>query len=152
MGEKRVVLNTYSRVILRRGGLMYQDDLKYTKTHEWVNVNKNNIARIGVTEHAQDSFGKVLFVELPEPDGEHEQFDSIAVIEAENMLSELYAPLSGRIITINEELEEDPTIINHDPYGDGWILEIEMTHEDELDELLDYSEYQEFLQNGGADD
>jgi glycine cleavage system H protein len=124
---------------------MYQDELKYTKTHEWVQISKKNIARIGVTDHAQESFGKVLFVELPEVDDEHEQFDSIAVIEAENMLSELYSPVSGRIINVNEELEEDPTVINHDPLGDGWILEIEMTNEEELAELMDYDQYRKYL-------
>ena len=100
---------------------MYQEELKYTKTHEWVKMYKNHIARVGVTDHAQSRFGKVLFVELPEVDGEHEQFDSFVVIEAEKMLSEVYAPLSGKIVAVNEELDEDPTLINHDPYGDGWL-------------------------------
>ncbi len=132
--------------------VMLQDDYQYTKTHEWVKVYKNNIARIGVTDFAQESFGKVMFVELPETDVEHEQFDSVAVIEAENMLQELYSPLSGRVVTVNEELDEDPTIINHDPLGDGWILELEITHESEIDELMDYAEYQEYLQSGASDE
>ena len=103
---------------------MYQEDLKYTKTHEWVKMYKNHIARVGVTDHAQGRFGKVLFVELPEVDGEHEQFDSFVVIEAEGMLSEVYAPVSGKIVEVNEELDEDPTLINHDPYGDGWLVKV----------------------------
>lgn len=131
---------------------MYQDELKYTKTHEWVLLAKNGIARVGVTDFAQDRFGKVLFVELPEIESEHEQFDSFVVIEAEQMLSEVYSPLSGRVVNINEEIEEDPTIINHDPYGDGWILEIEIAHEEEIDELMNYEDYQKFLKEGGDDD
>ncbi|MEI6125624.1 MAG: glycine cleavage system protein GcvH [Pseudomonadota bacterium] len=131
---------------------MYQEDLKYTKTHEWVKLYKSTKARIGVTDHAQQRFGKVLFVELPELDGEHEQFDAFVVVEAENSLSEVYAPLSGKVIVVNEELDEDPTVINHDPYGDGWILEMEISHIDEVESLMDYEEYQRFLEEGGADD
>lgn len=130
---------------------MDQDELKYTKTHEWARILKNNIARIGITDFAQERLGKVLFVELPETDIEHEQFDSIAVIEADAMLSELYTPLSGRIVAVNEEIEEDPTIINHDPYGDGWIMEIEISSEQEVDDLLDYSQYQQFLSSGAEE-
>jgi len=130
---------------------MYQEDLKYTKTHEWVKIYKNNKARVGVTDFAQQRFGKVLFVELPEIDGEHEQFDSFVVIEAENMLSEVYAPLSGKVINVNEELDEDPTIINHDPYGDGWIIELEISHRDEIDSLMDYEEYQKYLEEGDSE-
>jgi glycine cleavage system H protein len=131
---------------------MYQDELKYTKTHEWVQLYKDNIARIGVTDYAQDRFGMVLFVELPEIESEHEQFDPIVVIEAEKMLSEVFSPLSGRIIKLNEELDEDPTIINHDPYGDGWILEVELAHENEIEGLMDYDMYQKYLEEGGNDE
>ena len=131
---------------------MYQEELRYTKTHEWVLLYKNNIARVGVTDHAQEHLGNVLFVELPEIDGEHEQFDSFIVIEAENMLSEIYAPLSGKIINVNENIDEDPSIINHDPYGDGWLLELEILQENEMEELMDFDEYQEFLEEGGDED
>ncbi|MCX8044873.1 MAG: glycine cleavage system protein GcvH [Desulfobacterota bacterium] len=120
--------------------------MKYTKTHEWVKIFKNGRARVGVTDYAQRRFGKVLFVELPEIDNEYEQFDSCAVIEADNTLSEVYAPLSGRVIAVNEELEEDPTIINHDPYGDGWMLELELLHRDEIESLMDYDEYKRYLE------
>ena len=131
---------------------MHKDDLRFTKTHEWVLLYQNNIARVGVTEFVQQSFGNVLFVEMPEIDGEHEQFDSLVIIEAENMLSEAYSPISGKVIKINEEIEHDPTIINHDPYGEGWILELEITHENEIDSLMDYDEYQEFLEEGGNEE
>lgn len=131
---------------------MFQEDYKYTKTHEWVQLYKNHIARVGVTDHAQNRFGKVLFVELPEVGGEHEQFDAFVVIEAEGMLSEVYTPVSGKIVEVNEELDDDPTLINHDPCGDGWLAELEISHLDELDHLMDYEQYQQFLANGGDDD
>ena len=131
---------------------MYRDDMKYTKTHEWVLLYDNNIARIGVTDYAQQYFGNVLFIELPEIDGEHEQFDSLLIIEAENTLSEVYSPLSGRVTKINEEIDHDPTIINHDPYGEGWILELEIMNENEIESLMDYDEYQEFLEQGGHEE
>ncbi|MCP4715850.1 MAG: glycine cleavage system protein GcvH [Deltaproteobacteria bacterium] len=130
---------------------MYKEDLKYSKTHEWVNVLKHHRVRMGITEYAQEKFGKILFVDIPEIDSEHEQFDSIAVIEAENALTEIDCPISGKIISINEEIDNDPTIINHDPYEDGWILELEIYHEEELDELMDYDEYQKFIEDGGAE-
>jgi glycine cleavage system H protein len=131
---------------------MYQGDFKYTKTHEWVHLFKNHIARIGVTEHAQKQFGSVVYVDLPELDSEYEQFDSFIVIETENTLAEVISPLSGKVYKINEELDEDPAIINHDPCGDGWILELEITHENEIESLMDYDSYQKFLEEGGIDE
>ncbi len=131
---------------------MYLDDLKFTKTHEWVHLNKNNIGRIGITDHAQQRLGKILFVELPEMDRELEQFDAFFVVESESVLSEIYAPISGRVVTINEELDDDPTIINHDPYGDGWIVEVELSHESEIDDLMSYAEYGQFLEAGGNEE
>ncbi len=131
---------------------MYQDDFKYTKNHEWVHLLKNHIARVGVTEFVQERFGNVLLVDLPEVASEYEQFDSFAVIEAENMFSEINCPLSGKVITINEELDEDPTVVNQDPYEDGWLLELEITNENEIDDLLDYEQYQQFLAEGGIEE
>lgn len=131
---------------------MLPDELKYTKTHEWVRIGRNNTARIGITEHAQKKFDNILFVELPEIDSDLEQFDSFGVIESENTVTELFAPLSGKVISINEELEEDPKIINHDPYGDGWLIDLEMFNEDEAIELMDAKEYEEFIEQGGNDE
>lgn len=131
---------------------MCRDNLRFTKTHEWVKPYRNNIARIGVTDYAQKRFGNVLFVDLPEIDSEHEQFDSFIVIEAENMLAEVDSPICGRVVEINEELDEDPTIINHDPYGDGWIVEVEIAYENEIENLMDYDEYQVFLKKGAVEE
>ncbi len=130
---------------------MYKDDLMYTSTHEWVRISKKNKARIGIAEHAQSKLGNILFVQLPEIDSEHEQFDSCAVIEAANLLTEVYSPLSGKILNINYELEDDPGLINQDPYDDGWLFEIEIYDEDELDDLMDYESYQKFLEEGAVE-
>jgi glycine cleavage system H protein len=124
---------------------MYQDDLKYTKTHEWVKLYKNRIARVGITDHAQQRFGNIQFVDLPEVGSDHDQFDSFVLIDGEKMLSEIDLPLGGRIIDVNEELDEDPSIINHDPYGDGWIVEIEISQESEIESLMDYEDYKKYL-------
>ena len=115
-------------------------------------LNRNNIARIGVTEFAQKRFEKILFVELPELETEFEQFDSFGVVESEKMVSEVFIPISGKVLSINEELEEDPTLINHDPYGDGWLAEIEIVNEDETKNLMDSEEYEQFVNSGGDEE
>jgi len=131
---------------------MILDYLKYTKTHEWVKLNRNHTARVGITEHGQKRFARILFVQLPEVDNELEQFDSFGVIESEKVVLEIYSPLSGKVLAVNEELEDDPSLLQHDPYGDGWMIELETVNEDEVKNLMDSEEYEEYLKNGGDDD
>lgn len=131
---------------------MIPEHLKYTKTHEWVQIKRNNTARVGVTEYGQKRFDKILFVQLPEVDAELEQFDSFGVVESEKTVAEIYSPLGGRIASVNEEIEEDPSIILHDSYGDGWMIELEHINEDEVKNLLDSAEYEEYINSGGSDD
>jgi len=131
---------------------MYPEDLLYTKSNVWVKLNTNNTVRIGITDFAQQKLGKVLFVDLPDVDSEHDQFDPFVVIEAEEMMKEVYAPLSGTVISVNDEIDDDPSIINHEPYEDGWILEIEIEHEGELEKLLDYDAYMELLASDDFDE
>jgi glycine cleavage system H protein len=131
---------------------MILDHLKYTKTHEWVKLNRNHTARIGVTEFGQKRFDRILFVQLPEMDNEVEQFDSFCVIESEKVVSEIYSPLSGKVVAVNEELEDDPSLMQHDPYGDGWMIELETVNEDEAKNLMDSEEYEEFIKNGGDEE
>lgn len=126
---------------------MDHDDLRFTANHEWVRLNKFNVARIGITDFAQRRYGDAMYVELPEEDSEHEQFDPVGVIEGENILAELCVPFTGRIVSINEEVEEDPTLLNNDPMGDGWLFEIELAHEDEMDDLMTSEEYEVFVRN-----
>ena len=130
---------------------MDQSELKYTTTHEWVRLYRNHVAKFGVTEYGQQRLGNIVFVDLPEIGSDHEQFDSCVIIEGENILAEIDLPLGGRILDVNEELEDNPLIINHDPYGDGWIAEIEILHDTEIDSLMDYDEYQKFLENDAAE-
>jgi len=91
-------------------------------------------------------------VQLPEVDAELEQFDSFGVVESEKAVAEIYSPLGGRIVSVNEEIEEDPFIILHDPYGDGWMIELEHINEDEVKNLLDSAAYEEYINSGGSDD
>jgi glycine cleavage system H protein len=131
---------------------MIPDYLKYTKTHEWIRINRNNIARVGITDFGQKRFNTILLVQLPEMESELEQFDSFGVIESEKLVSELYCPLSGKIVAVNEELEEDPHLIQQDPYGDGWMIELEIIHEDETKNLMDSAEYEDYVKKGGKEE
>jgi glycine cleavage system H protein len=131
---------------------MIHDHLKYTRTHEWVKLNRNHTARIGITEYGQKRFDRILFVQLPEVDNELEQFDSFSVVESEKVVSEIYSPLSGKVLAVNEELEDDPSLLQHDPYGDGWMIELETVSEDEARNLMDSEEYEEYIKKGGDDD
>ena len=131
---------------------MYPEDLLYTKSNVWVKINSNDTARIGITDFAQQNQGKILFVDLPDIDSEHDQFDSFIIIESEDSMKEVYAPLSGKVISVNEEIDDDPTIINHEPYEDGWLVEIDVSHEEEVSSLMDYAEYMELMDAGDFDE
>jgi len=119
--------------------------LQYTESHEWVSVEDNSNARIGITDHAQEALGDLVFVELPAVGDEISQGDPCAVVESVKAASDIYAPLSGVVVAINEDLESDPALINADPYGDGWLFEIEIIDTDELDGLKDAEAYEESL-------
>jgi len=120
---------------------MYPEDLKYTKSNVWVKTNSNETAQIGITDFAQNKLGKVVIVDLPDIDTEHNQFDPFIIIESKDLMKEVYAPLSGKVISVNEEIDDHPTIINHEPYNDGWLIEIDIFHEEEISCLVDYTEY-----------
>ena len=131
---------------------MYPEDLLYTKSNVWVKINSNDTARIGITDFLQKKLGKVQFVDLPDISTEHDQFDPFIIIESDDVTKEVYAPLSGKVISVNEEIDDDPSIINHEPYDDGWLVEIEISHKDEINSLMDYVEYAEFMDTGEFDD
>jgi glycine cleavage system H protein len=115
-------------------------ELKFLSTHEWVEVN-GDVATIGVSDHAQELLGDLVFVELPEVGSSVSAGDSIAVIESVKAASDTYAPVSGEIIEVNEELEDSPERINDDPYGDGWMYRIQMEDSGEVDDLLNADAY-----------
>lgn len=121
--------------------------LQYTESHEWISIDDDGIATIGITDHAQEALGDLVFVELPAVGDEVSQGDPCAVVESVKAASDLYAPVSGTVIEINEELDADPAIINTDPYDDGWLFKIELNDSSELDGLKDAEAYAEFLED-----
>jgi glycine cleavage system H protein len=118
------------------------DDLRYLETHEWARVDESaQTARIGISDFAQDELGDVVFVELPEAGEELAQDAQFGVIESIKAVSDLYAPVSGTVSAVNEALFDEPELVNEDPYGDGWMLELESVDESDLDALLDAGAY-----------
>ena len=116
------------------------DDLHYLNTHEWVRVT-DGTARIGISDFAQDELGDVVFVDLP-ADGEAVTVgEDFGVVESIKAVSDLYSPVSGTVTAINDALESEPELLNEDPYGEGWLVEVELDDESELDDLLDADVY-----------
>lgn len=120
---------------------MYPDDLRYSKDHEWVRVEGSR-ATIGITSFAADELGDIVFVELPEPGTAVKQFASFGVVESVKAVSDLYAPVSGEVAEVNDALREKPELVNADPFGDGWMLRIELGAPDEVEQLMDAAAYQ----------
>ncbi len=119
-------------------------DRLYTKDHEWVDVD-GDIATVGISDHAQEQLGDVVFVELPEVGRAVAQNEDAAVVESVKAASEVYAPLSGEVVEVNEMLAEDPAQVNADPYGMGWFMRIRIDDPSELDDLMDEEAYKDFL-------
>jgi glycine cleavage system H protein len=120
---------------------MYPDDLRYSKDHEWVRVEGSR-ATIGITNFAADELGDIVFVELPEPGAQLAQFATFGVVESVKAVSDLYAPVSGEVVEVNDALREKPELVNADPYGEGWMARIELKAPDELEQLMDAAAYQ----------
>jgi len=117
----------------------------YTKEHEWVNIEEEE-ATIGITEYAQSNLGDITFIELPSVDTEVEQFEQIASVESVKAASDIFSPISGKVIEVNTELESDPGIINKNCYEKGWIAKLEITDKDELSNLLSAEDYSSYLE------
>lgn len=124
---------------------MYPDDLKYSAEHEWVRMG-GNIAEIGVTVFARDSLGNVVFVDLPEVGAKVEQFAKFGEIESVKTVSDLFSPISGKIIEINLEIVDNPSVINDDPYRSGWLIKVEITDPSQLDKLMDSEAYKSMVE------
>ncbi len=123
----------------------YPEDLKYTKEHEWIRDNGDGTATVGVTDFAQSELGDIVFVEI-EPEGfEFEQDEVFGTVEAVKTVSELFAPVAGEILEINEELEMQPELVNDDPYDGGWMVKISMSDESQLDDLMSPDEYEKIV-------
>jgi len=122
-------------------------DLRYRDTHEWVRLEDDGSIVVGISDHAQGALGDMVFVELPEPGMSYAQGDACAVVESVKAASDIYAPVSGEIIESNSALEDDPALVNSDPYGDGWLFSISPSDPDELDNLLTAVEYAELQED-----
>lgn len=124
---------------------MIPSELKYTKEHEWVATTGANTVRIGITHYAQEQLGDVVFVQLPAVGDTVAQGDSLGEVESTKSVSDVYTPLAGEIVGRNDALESQPELVNSDPYGDGWMVELRLTDMAALDELLDADGYQAVL-------
>jgi glycine cleavage system H protein len=122
----------------------FPDDLFYNKEHEWIRM-EDSAGAIGITDYAQDQLGDVVYVELPDVGSQLARGDTFGVVESVKAVSDLYAPISGKVIEINEALGDKPELVNQDPYGEGWMIKIEAESEEELSLLISAGEYEEFV-------
>jgi glycine cleavage system H protein len=123
----------------------YPDDLYYSKEHMWVRVMGGR-GKIGITDYAQQELGEIVFLGLPEENSLVEQGDLLGTLESSKTVADLYAPVSGEIALVNRDLEEEPTLINDDPYGNGWLVTMEIDEPSQLDDLLNAADYEKFLE------
>lgn len=121
---------------------------KFTKDHEWIDV-EGDVARIGITNYAQEQLGDVVFVELPEAGRQFQQGNDAAVVESVKAASEVYAPVSGRIVEPNTKLEDDPALVNQDPTESGWFFTMKVSNPDELNDLMDEAAYADYVKELG---
>jgi len=119
---------------------------KYTKSHEWVEVLEGNKAKVGISDHAQEELGDVVFVELPEIGSELKKGEAFSTVESVKAAEDIYAPVSGKVTAVNEELNDHPELINEDAEGKGWICEVELSDPSELDDLMTEEEYKKFIE------
>lgn len=119
----------------------FPDNLKYASSHEWIRLDDDGVATVGISDHAQDALGDIVFVELPEPGSTVIAKDEVAVVESVKAASDIYSPVSGEITEINEELVDAPETVNAVPYDGGWFYKIKISDERELDELMDSDAY-----------
>ncbi|MCI4069882.1 glycine cleavage system protein GcvH [Dickeya dianthicola] len=127
-------------------------ELKYTSSHEWVMAEGNGVYSVGITEHAQELLGDMVFIDLPEVGSTVNAGDDCAVAESVKAASDIYAPISGEVVEVNDELEGAPELVNSAPYAEGWLFRIKASDEDELNELLDAAGYQALLEEEDSDE
>lgn len=122
----------------------FPKDLKYTSEHEWIRT-EGDVAYIGITDYAQSQLGDIVFVDVPTVGETMDKDEVFGTIEVVKTISDLFIPVSGEVLELNEKLEGNPELVNSDPYGEGWIIKVRMTQPDELDELLDAEAYQKVV-------
>jgi len=142
-----IKLNNQNEKLFKNGGKMSLENYKFHKEHTWVKISgKTKKVKVGISDYAQESLGDIIYIELPEIDNHVEADTEMAEIESTKTSSPVIAPVSGTIVEINEELIDHPEIINEDPYGKGWIAVIEMDNPRELEDLMDYEDYESYLE------
>ena len=121
-------------------------ELKYSKSHEWINIGDDGVTvTVGITDHAQDLMGDMVFIELPEVGASYGTGDDCAVVESVKAASDVYAPIAGEVTEVNESLTDAPETLNSDPYGEGWLFKMTVSDKDELNDLLDASAYEDLI-------
>jgi glycine cleavage system H protein len=129
--------------------MVFPEDLRYSKEHEWVRV-EGKIATVGITDHAQHELGDIVFLEIVKKAGDTlKREDTFGTVESVKTLSDIYAPVSGKLVEVNAPLSDSPELVNEDAYGRAWMVKIEMSNPDELNELMGAKEYQEYLKAEG---
>ena len=121
-------------------------ELRFAESHEWAELLDDGLIRVGISDHAQEQLGDVVFVELPEEGAELSKGEACAVVESVKAASDIYAPISGEVVGVNEALEDSPETVNTDPYGDGWLFTVKPSDEGDLKELMDADEYKEHIE------
>ena len=124
--------------------MKFPADLKYTKDHEWLR-REGNVAVVGITDHAQDALGDVVFVELPQVGAAVKAKGTFGVVESVKAVSDLYSPVTGTVIEVNSSLPDNPETVNKDPYGQGWMIKVEMSDPKEIDGLMSAADYEAYL-------
>jgi glycine cleavage system H protein len=126
---------------------MYPTEFRYTREHEWVRV-QDDVCVLGVTDFAQKELGEVVFVELPEVGHVFDAHDELGTIESVKAVAEVYTPVAGEVVEVNEALAGDPQLVNEDPHGDGWLIKVKYSSSSDFDDLMDAEAYAEFAQQG----
>ncbi|MBM4270158.1 MAG: glycine cleavage system protein GcvH [Deltaproteobacteria bacterium] len=126
------------------------EDLKYTREHEWVSIEEN-VATVGITDHAQEQLGEVVFVELPGVGDRVEKSEPFGVVESTKAVSDIYAPLTGEVTEVNDDLPDSPELVNEDPYGDGWMVKITIGEDTDLDDLMTAEEYRQYIEESSEE-
>jgi len=120
-------------------------ELKYTKEHEWLKID-GNIAAVGITDYAQGELGDIVFVEMPAVGTEVKAMDTFGTIEAVKAVSDLFSPITGTVVEVNSQLEDDPMVVNRDPYGEGWMIKLEINNMEEVNKLLSADSYKTLVE------
>ncbi|HMA98980.1 MAG TPA: glycine cleavage system protein GcvH [Wenzhouxiangella sp.] len=122
-------------------------DLRFSESHEWVSEEEEGVVKVGITDHAQEQLGDLVFVELPEEGANFGQGDACAVIESVKAASDIYTPVSGEVVALNQAVIDSPEIINNDPYGDGWLFSVRLDDNDELHGLMTADSYTDHIED-----